>query len=135
MWSFIPAIAKGLFGLGGQYMDNKRADKKQKHELKAAVTKSAIDRAKEGNLSAAELDKISLSDRGWKDEYLLIITTLPVILSFFPSMVTDIQAGFAALETMPEYYWYALAMIYIDTLGFRRMLRTVIAKYMDKAVK
>jgi hypothetical protein len=134
VWGLIPGVLRGLFNLGGQYMTNKAEDKQQKHDLKAAVHKGAIERATQGNLSAAELDKISLSDRGWKDEYLLIITTLPVILSFFPSAVGHVQAGFAALEGMPEYYWYALAMIYIDTLGFRRMLRTVIAKYMDKNV-
>ena len=42
----------------------------------------------------------------------------------------DLQAavkmGFSGLQQTPEYYWWALGLVYIDTFGFRRLLRAAI---------
>ncbi|MEJ2764841.1 hypothetical protein VV869_12865 [Photobacterium sp. MCCC 1A19761] len=59
----------------------------------------------------------------------MLITTTPLVLCFVPGMVPYIDAGFAALNTVPEYYWYGLAMVYIDSFGFRRMLRQAIENW------
>lgn len=75
-----------------------------------------------------KLEEISLSTRTWKDEYLLLITTSPVVLVFFPAAVDDIQAGFAALASLPEWYMWIVLMIYVDTFGFRRVVRAWLEK-------
>jgi len=135
----ISLIAKGL-GLIGGYITTRQEIKAKKQErqdrIDEAVTVAQTQRIAQGDASAAELDKISIQQRGWKDEYLLILTTLPVMLAFVPDLAPYVEAGFSALaDNVPEYYWYALGMIYIDTFGFRRMLRVAVEHYLSKRAK
>jgi hypothetical protein len=105
-----------------------------KHEARVAEARAEAEQA-------GRLDELSIAQRGWKDDYLLIITTSPVVLLFFSpilgvSSIAEVQeavrAGFLALEDTPEYYWYALALIYIDTFGFRQMLRGAFQAWLYK---
>ncbi|NOH31678.1 hypothetical protein [Vibrio mediterranei] len=99
----------------------------RKQEIKAK-----IERIKKGDESASKLDELSIKQRGWKDEYLLILTTIPLGLSFVPDYASVVQMGFDALAMTPEYYWYSLGMIYIDTFGFRRMVRVAFEHWLQK---
>ena len=128
-------IATGL-SFVCDYFKNRQQIKAKKQErqdrIDEAVTTAQAKRIEQGNASAAELDKISIKQRGWKDEYLLILTTLPVLFAFIPDFAPYIAAGFEALaNSVPEYYWYALGMIYIDTFGFRRMLRVAVEHWLS----
>ena len=89
-------------------------------------------RVEQGGNAASTLDEISITNRGWKDEYLLIITTAPLILCFLPDYSSYVEQGFTALKVVPEYYWYGLGMVYIDTFGFRRMLRVAVEQWLSK---
>lgn len=127
--------------LGTAIVDGVKGHFERKHELKQAEHEAHIKRIAEGDAHASRLDEISISQRGWKDEYLLLLTTLPLVLLFAAPLlqltsVAGIQAaviaGFEALALTPEYYWYALAIIYIDTFGFRRMLRVAFEAFVRK---
>jgi len=72
--------------------------------------------------SAGDLDRIALQSSGWKDEYLMIIITIPAVLAFIPATQIYVEEGFAALAKMPEYYQYMFAGVYIYVFGFKRML-------------
>lgn len=117
---------------------NKRQEIKAKAQERAdkledAKVTGAIKRIENGDNNAAKLDELSIATRGWKDEYLLILTTAPVILCFVPDYSHYVKQGFDVLkESVPEYYWYALALIYIDTFGFRRMLRVAVEHWLNK---
>jgi hypothetical protein len=102
------------------------------HEREVATTRARIDRIKQGDEQAAELDMLSLRTRGYKDDYLLFLATIPVIMTFAGGeYAAQAAAGFAALSTLPEWYMWILLGIYIDTFGFRRMLRTAMEKWVQ----
>lgn len=135
----ISLITQGLGILGG-FMKSRQEIKAKQQErqdrIQEAATQAAEKRITEGNASAAELDALSIKSRGWKDEYLMILTTLPLFLAFVPEWALYVEAGFSALQnSVPEYYWYALAMIYIDTFGFRRMVRTAFEHWLQKQAR
>jgi len=54
------------------------------------------------------------SGRSWKDEYLIIILTLPVIFIGYGIAVDDsqiierVRSGFETLSSLPEWYQYLL---------------------------
>ncbi len=114
----------------------------RKQDIKAAQHQVAIARIKSNEKAAGSLDLESIKTRGWKDDYLLIITTLPVLIIFIEplfvafnsyingSMTDAVLNSFKVLELAPEYYWYSLAIVYIDTFGFRRMFRTAIEGFL-----
>lgn len=85
-------------------------------EAKATIMKSAA-------TSEAEWEKIMAqgSQNSWKDEWLTVLFSIPLILSFLPfewakQAVTD---GFAALEAMPSWYSYTLGVIVAASFGVR----------------
>ena len=55
-----------------------------------------------------------------KDEYLVILFSIPLILAFCGDWGRDVvEQGFAALETMPEWYQYSLGAIIASTFAIR----------------
>ena len=129
-------IGKLVGGVAGYFKDKQQIKAKRQERqdaLEKAVTDAQTKRIEQGDASAADLDAISLKNRGWKDDYLIVLTTVPLILAFIPDFAPYVAAGFDALkQNVPEYYWYALAMVYIDTFGFRRMLRVAFEHWMSK---
>ncbi|MEJ2765544.1 hypothetical protein VV869_16455 [Photobacterium sp. MCCC 1A19761] len=55
--------------------------------IREAKTQAEIRWIETSDDNAAELDQLSIAQRGWKDEYLLLITTTPMVLCFVPGMV------------------------------------------------
>ncbi|BDU46908.1 hypothetical protein [Vibrio nigripulchritudo] len=87
-----------------QHKEIKANELKRQDELKAVQHAAQVERIKVGDEAATQLDEVSIAQRGWKDEYLMILTTLPLGLSFVPEWAHIVDAGFAALENVPEYF-------------------------------
>ncbi len=87
--------------------------------LKGKIAKSE---AKAANAASWEQQAIKNSATSWKDEYLTIIFTLPLIGCFFPAVVPYIREGFAALETMPSWYQITLSVIVAASFGVRSVV-------------
>lgn len=107
----------------------KKITKQAEVQIATAKATHQITQAQKGQQADIELDRISLASRGWKDEFILLVVFIPIILSFIPSMVPYVSQGFQALSITPEYYWYIVGAVVIDTLGFRRLLRGVLEAY------
>ena len=118
--------------------------------LKIAKLESQIKRAEQGDTAAICLDQLSFEHRGWKDEYLLIFTTAPVLILFLAPLLelillkdiyaagdltTAVMAGFTALQQTPDWYLVALLLVYVDTFGFRRLLKGVVESQLGKLVR
>ena len=60
------------------------------------------------------------SANSWKDEWLTILFSIPLILAFCGDWGRGIVAdGFTALEAMPSYYQYTLGVIVSASFGVR----------------
>jgi len=84
-------------------------------EAKATIMKSAA-------TSEAEWEKIMAQGtmNSWKDEYLVLLFSVPLILCFTGEWGRNTVAeGFAALETMPEWYQYTLGVIVASSFAVR----------------
>ena len=114
---YIPIIS-GLLNLGNTYLEGKN----KKEAAKADAEAKVLIRASE---SEAEWERIMAQNSGdsWKDEYLTLIFSIPMILCFFPFLVDDVKAGFAALEQMPEWYQYTLSVIVGASFAVRSFIR------------
>ena len=136
-------VADGLFG----WLKSRQEIKKIEREGSVRVTQARVDaevkRAQTGDEQAGRLDELSIQQRGWKDDYLLLLTTLPMAILFIEPLIgaliaykagalaAGVSAGFAALAATPQYYWVAVAIVYIDTFGFRRMFRIAVEKWLQ----
>ncbi len=102
---------------------------KSKAETKAAETRAKVAKAE----AEAEVMKVAAThEAGWekimaqgsqqslKDEWLVALFSIPLILSFCGEWGRTIVAeGFAALETMPDWYQYTLGVIVAASFGVR----------------
>ncbi len=122
----IGAIAKLITGGIDAYKQhgiNKANALKRQDEIEQERHRAQVKRLQSGDEQAADLDRVSLKDRGLKDEFILLVVFVPLILSFIPDYAEYVQEGFKALEFVPEYYWYIVGAVVIDTFGFRSMVR------------
>lgn len=143
-------IGEGL-GMVRDWLGDKRKfaaeERNANHELKLTRTRATIQRAQSNDASAADLDMYAKQNAGWKDDWLLIITTLPLAIIVFAPIIelffmmqsgtpyvsgaasAAIIAGLNTLNGLPNWYLGVLGLVYVDTFGFRRMLRLAIEKY------
>ena len=66
-----------------------------------------------------DLEMAKGSSNSWKDEWLTILFSIPLILAFVPGMEDVVANGFARLNEMPEWYQYSLGVIVAASFGVR----------------
>ena len=64
-----------------------------------------------------ELEQIRNS--GWKDEFVLILLSIPLILCFHPETVMYVELGFAALDKTPDWYQWLILAVFAAIYGIR----------------
>lgn len=109
----IPILGE-LIGLGKTYIEGKQKKAQAKADAEAAVMVKAAE-------SEANWENIMAKNTGdsWKDEYLVIILTIPAIMCFFEGGPEVVKAGFDALDKMPEYYQHFLYLAVTASFGIK----------------
>ena len=111
MISAITTILGSIGGLATSYIDGKTAVQKAEAQIRMKEATGEID---------WELAAIRATQSSWKDEWLTIIFTLPMVLCFCGDwgrqVVTD---GFIALQNMPDWYQISLGPIVAASFGIR----------------
>ena len=97
---------------------NKAAEAKLK--LTEAEAKAKIMLSKETSIADWERIMAQGSQNSWKDEWLTILFSIPLVLVFLGDTGRQVVAdGFAALEMMPDWYQYTLGVIVAASFGVR----------------
>ena len=113
----IGPIVSTLGALGKSWLETRKV----KAEGRIALAQAKIDarvakEAAKSNMDLAAMDGMRYS---WKDEYLVIMLTVPVILCFIPGLEIYAQRGFEILENTPECYRWGLTGMIAATFGLR----------------
>ena len=107
-------LVTAITNLAGTWVSAKAESTKATAEAKATALKTAAQSTADWERIMAEASKNS-----WKDEWLTIVFSIPLILVFIPSMVGHIQAGFNALATLPTWYHEILMVIVLASFGVK----------------
>lgn len=62
------------------------------------------------------------SGQSWKDEWLTLLFSVPLVLAFFPQGEVIVMRGFEVLEQMPDWYQYTLSVIVAASFGVRSVI-------------
>ena len=102
MWGTIGSAVLGFF--------SKRAERRAR--VKEAQVEAEIERLK------------NTSDQsGWKDEYLVLLWSLPAIMSFIPKLQPYVREGFSILNgATPDWYVVGLLGITGAVFGLKRLI-------------
>lgn len=117
----INLLVQGLVGVAsdaiGGYMETKKAKAKQKLvQIEAETTLMQKQIAGEIDWDIAAQKNSSGS---WKDEYLTILFSIPLLLCFLPFTVEYVERGFQALALTPDWYKYTLGVIVSASFGIK----------------
>tara|TARA_R110001592_G_scaffold321945_1_gene600618 strand:- start:1295 stop:1684 length:390 start_codon:yes stop_codon:yes gene_type:complete len=66
-----------------------------------------------------DLEMAKGSSNSWKDEWLTVLFSIPLVMAFVPGMEEIVANGFQQLEQMPEWYQYSLGVIVAASFGVR----------------
>ena len=104
-------IFGAIGNLASTYLDGKVAVQKANAEIKVKQATGEID---------WDLAAIQATQNSWKDEWITLLFSIPLILAFCGDWGNDIvQRGFIALEAMPTWYQYSLGGIVSASIGMR----------------
>jgi len=90
-------------------------------EIKKAETQSTLRRLETQQQLDAEWEIEQIKQSGWKDEWVTILVSVPLVMCFIPGLVPYVKDGFAALATMPDWYQYSVLAVFAAALGFRKL--------------
>lgn len=100
--------------LGKTWLEGRVARTKAKAEAEAQIMVKASESTADWEAYMAKS-----SSQSWKDEWLTILFSIPLILAFIPDAVPYVMEGFEALEAMPDWYQYTLSIIVAASFGVR----------------
>lgn len=66
-----------------------------------------------------EMEFARQAANSWKDEYTLIVVSIPMLMAFVPSLAVFVEQGFAALGKTPVWYQTVLVSLFMATVGIR----------------
>ena len=119
-------IASLVGNLGGKVVEAVDNRSKRKHENKMKEMEIQEMRHKkhlEMVIRGQEMDNSweleQIKNSGWKDEFVLLLLSIPLILSFIPGTVEYVEAGFAALEKTPQWYQWLILAVFAAIYGIR----------------
>jgi len=117
----IQALIGPIASLAGTWLEGKVEKTKAETGAKVARAKAEaiiMEKKATGELDW-DLEMARGSQSSWKDEWLVILFSVPLILSFIPGMEGVVANGFEQLEKMPDWYQYSLGVIVAASFGVR----------------
>ena len=113
MWK---ALISPVAGLVQTWMDRKGEKAQAIHEREITQIRGEID---------ADIASANAMAGSYKDEYLVVLLTLPVIIIFYAALMGDaamidqVKAAFAIMSDLPEWYQWALLGAVAASFGIR----------------
>lgn len=121
----IMGIVTGIFKPIGDYFNRRQELKAQAHTNELEVLKAQGERqaqlVKDGLAAdmAWETEFAKQAASSWKDEYVLLVLSIPLIMAFVPGLDAYVTAGFASFAGTPLWYQVMVQTIFYATYGIR----------------
>ena len=117
MIPFIAPLITAIGSIAKSWLETRRV----KAEGKIAIAQAKTQFKVAQYTAKADMDLAAMTGMrfSWKDEYLLVLFSVPIIMSFIPLMVPFVIAGFAVLNTLPLWYQWSITGMVAATFGLR----------------
>jgi len=117
----LTALIGPISNIASTWLEGKVEEKKAQSATKVAKAQAeavVMQKKATGEIDW-DLEMARASSASWKDEWLVILFSIPLILAFIPGMEGVVQNGFEQLNKMPEWYQYSLGVIVAASFGVR----------------
>ena len=119
-----------LVKIGGNWLDNKQKIAQVKTEAEITTIKATADRQASAQDQNYDLDRLAMENmsKSWKDEIILVVFLIPMIMAFIPGFESYALAGFGVMAQMPQWYQYIIIGMVVVIYGLRGLLEKVLEK-------
>lgn len=106
--------------------ETKSAERLRKMEYEDALHKRRLELISQGLAADAnwETEFARQAATSWKDEYTLLVVSIPAVMAFIPGLAQYVKAGFEALGETPAWYQLMLITLFFATVGIRYWRRS-----------
>jgi hypothetical protein len=116
-------IISGIVKPIGSYFEKRQEikahDRQQERAIQAATVERQIELIKQGLTGDMQWELEQIKNSGWKDEWILGLLSIPLILVFIPKTAPYVLQGFQILEQTPEWYRWLVMLIFTAVYGIR----------------
>lgn len=111
-------VAAGYFK---RRMEIKAEDRQQERAIKKALVERQLSLIEQGLTAdmSWEMEYARQAATSWKDEYTLIVVSIPLVMAFIPGLSPYVMQGFAAFGNTPMWYQVMVQTIFYATWGIR----------------
>lgn len=105
-------------------VENESKERDRQHELNLKKIDIAFELAKQGQQIEADWDTNAQQDMktSWKDEFYVILFSIPLIMAFIPDMQDIVLKGFETLNKTPDWYMLLITGIVASVFGLRWLI-------------
>lgn len=100
-------------------MELKYEEREHKRKIEEAMLERQIELIKQGLTADATWELEQIRTSGWKDEYVLIVLSIPLIMCFVPGLDKYVIAGFGVLNQTPGWYQWLILIVFSAIFGIR----------------
>jgi len=103
-------------------------------QARTAEVQTKLEMARQGQNIDFQHDSEALRQmrNSWKDEFLLLLFSTPLVLSFIPSMQDYVIKGWEMLGMVPDWFLYAYLAMIVTIYGLRGITRTFLESTLIK---
>ncbi len=119
-------IANLIGNIGGKVVEavdnrgkRKHEDRMKAMEIEEMRHKKQLEMVIRGQEMDNSWELEQIKNSGWKDEFVLLLLSIPLILSFIPGTVGYVEAGFEALSKTPQWYQWLILAVFAAIYGIR----------------
>ena len=119
--SIFTAALGPLANLAGSWLQGKADKQSAEAELKLTEAKAKAQILMSKETSVADWERIMAegAKSSWKDEWFVIVLSIPLILAFVPGAEGWVDRGFEQLSKAPDWYFYSLGIAISASFGVR----------------
>ena len=117
----IQALIGPIANLAGSWLQGKADKHSAEAELKLTEAKAKAQILMSKETSVADWERIMAegAKSSWKDEWFVIILSIPLILCWIPGAEGWVDRGFEQLSKATDWYFYSLGLAISASFGVR----------------
>jgi len=117
----LQALIGPVANLAGSWLQGKADKNAANAELKLTEAKAKAQILLSEKTSVADWERIMAegSKSSWKDEWFVIVLSIPLVLAFIPGTEGWVDKGFEQLSKAPDWYFYSLGIAISASFGVR----------------
>lgn len=117
----ILGIFQVIGSLVGSWMEKKKVEAEGRIQIARAKVEGDVRRAQTYAEGEVKYDQTAAEGMAtsWKDEWFVLLLSIPAVLCFIPGMDEVVAKGFAALATTPDWYQWAFLGAIVASFGLK----------------